>query len=175
MGTLMKVILVSGIHGVGKSTLCRTISERFGWPHYSCSKIIKENSEYKESSKKVDSTEKNQMALIQGLRKIKDDIILLDGHFCLLSTSDEVINLDFCVFNSISPELIVNVTCNEEVIYNRLLRRDGEKIPYAIIKDLQKSERNQAIKFSEYNNIRLIDYVSPNDVSPLMGYLHSIF
>lgn len=35
------IIFIAGIHGVGKSTLCKKLSSRYNIEHYSASELIK--------------------------------------------------------------------------------------------------------------------------------------
>ena len=51
---------IGGIHGVGKTTFCKLLTERIGYLHYSASSLIKE---YKnlEKDKKVDKVNENHI------------------------------------------------------------------------------------------------------------------
>ena len=172
---MSKILFVSGVHGVGKSTLCKEISARFGWSHYACSDLIKQNSSYVESSKQVSSAKKNQEALLHGLRLIDDNVILLDGHFCLLSSDSSIIKLDTSVFDSISPIGIINVTCNENMIFERLMNRDGKGVGLEVLKILQASESSQAYQYSEKSKIPLLKYNSPDLTENLLLSLDEFY
>lgn len=168
---MAKIIFVSGIHGVGKSTLCNELSKLFGWPHFSCSELIKQNSTYVERSKLVNNINKNQEALLYGISQIKDEIILLDGHFCLLDNQKNIMKLDMEIFKSFNPITVLNVTCNENIILKRLYERDRVVFPYEILLEMQNKERTQAKVFCRMNNCKLLTYNSPNPTSKLIQEL----
>ncbi|WP_428845560.1 ATP-binding protein [Enterovibrio norvegicus] len=109
---------------LGKTTLCNDLSIKFGLNHYSSSSLIKQYSDYEETSKKVSSPEKNQTALLKAIRDIKEDTILLDGHFVLIGKDLNPVPIDFEIFDAISPLAIINITCDEGVIYERINNRD---------------------------------------------------
>ncbi|ERB66337.1 AAA family ATPase [Vibrio coralliilyticus OCN008] len=164
-----KIIFVAGVHGVGKSTLCRKLSEKFGWPHYSCSDLIKENSDYVESSKFVSTADKNQQALLMGLSKLTEEVVLLDGHFCLLDNDQQVIELSFEVFDAISPSAILLATCDEETIHQRLKLRGGHVLARGKIAELQQHEVERSKRYSSNTtSCRLLEYRSPESIDGLI-------
>ncbi|MBF4434819.1 AAA family ATPase [Vibrio anguillarum] len=171
---MAKIVFVSGIHGVGKSTLCSKLFDEFGWRHYSCSDLIKQNSDYIESSKLVVNADKNQEALLRGVSLIEDDTILLDGHFCLLGKELDIIELDMAVFESLSPSIVINVTCDENIILERLKARDGKTIPHGVLVDLQSRELLQAKAFCAKSGYPLINYNSPDSIEKLVFTLRGV-
>lgn len=168
---MKEIYFVSGIHGVGKGTLCNRLNSELGIPTYSCSDLIKKNSEYVEASKLVTSAERNQEALIRGLRKIEEDKILLDGHFCLMGKEDNIIVLDYEVFDTIAPVAIINITCEPAVVYERLLKRDGEAINVSMLDLLQSKETTRAKEYCKANSIGLFNYQSATSIEILLKIL----
>ncbi|ELY1988022.1 AAA family ATPase [Vibrio harveyi] len=165
---MSKLIFISGVHGVGKSTLCKRLNEYVDIPSYSCSDIIKANSEYVEISKVVDKAEANQIALLNGLATLRDNSILLDGHFCLIGKDSKIIELEFSVFEKIAPALIINVIAEPEEIHRRLISRDGDAMAISLIESLQKQETSNAHTFGRARGISVVDYVSGTDVATLL-------
>lgn len=165
---MSKLIFISGVHGVGKSTLCNKLHEFVDIPARSCSDIIKANSEYIETSKVVDKAEANQRALISGLGEFRGHSLLLDGHFCLVGREEEIIELDFNVFDEIAPSLIINITTDPEEIHRRMMGRDGSSIALSLIERLQKQETQNAHEFGRLRGVPVFDYESGNDVSELV-------
>lgn len=163
-----RLVFISGVHGVGKSTLCNKLNEYVDIPSYSCSDIIKSNSEYVETSKVVDKAEANQIALINGLSALRNSSILLDGHFCLVGKDSQIIELDFSVFEQIAPALIINVIAEPREIHRRLVSRDGDAMALSLIESLQKQETSNAHAFGKSCGIPVVDYVSGTDVSNLL-------
>ncbi|OEE79210.1 ATP-binding protein [Vibrio genomosp. F6] len=170
---MKKIYFVSGIHGVGKGTLCRQLNSELGFSIYSCSDLIKENSEYIEDSKIVTSAERNQRALIRGLQNISENEILLDGHFCLMGKEESIITLDDSVFDIISPTAVICLRCDPIVVYERLSKRDGTAIPVGLLEKLQLAETNRAFDYCNSRSLDLYIYESPASVEPLLKELKS--
>lgn len=168
---MRKIIFVSGGHGVGKGTLCKQLQSHYNCRIYSCSDLIKKYSNYVEAGKEVSSAERNQLALQSALRDLPNENILLDGHFCLLSTEGGVIELNDDVFDAINPEKIINVICDEQIIYQRLLERDGKAIDIQTLKLLQESEYNRALIYSGKKGTPIYTIVSGDDLSELLKWL----
>ncbi|HCH5317009.1 ATP-binding protein [Vibrio gangliei] len=168
---MSKIIFVSGIHGVGKGTLCRSLKELVGYPIYACSDLIKQNSSYIESGKVVSNAEKNQLALLSGLNKITEEVILLDGHFCLVGKDEQVIELGYETFDAIKPAKIVNVTCDETIVNERLKARDGDALSVETLRTLQVAECNRAQDFASSRSIPLINFESGSDVNELLSWI----
>ncbi|MBU2896779.1 ATP-binding protein [Vibrio hepatarius] len=166
-----KLVFISGVHGVGKSTLCSQINSFVDIRSYSCSDIIKANSAYVETSKVVDKAEANQRALLEGISKLDDENILLDGHFCLVGKNETIIELDYQVFQDIKPDVVINVFSDAQEIHRRLVSRDGDCISLELIDKLQKQESHNAHEFCSKNGVRIVDYKSGDDVSTLLRAL----
>ena len=95
------IIFVGGIHGVGKSTLCKKACELIGIKYLSASSVLnwaKVNNNQK--SKKVQDITQTQDLLINGLKKFITDekVYLLDGHFCLLNKRSEICKIPVGTF-----------------------------------------------------------------------------
>ncbi len=166
-----KLVFISGVHGVGKSTLCGKINDALYIKVKSCSDIIKDNSVYIENSKVVDKAEANQNALIFGLTEFRNNPLLLDGHFCLIGQNEEIIELDFKIFDQISPTLIINITASAKVIYRRMMERDGSTFPLSLIDDLQIQETKNSHEFGKLRGIPVVNYESGSDVSKLVNII----
>ena len=128
---------VVGIHGVGKSSLCKKIAEHYSYTHVIASDLIK-NVKYQQS-KQVSKPDENQKVLIEELRKLSGNIIL-DGHICLLTKEDKMVPIKYEFIELINPSSIICLFDNPENIYQRLLERDGKNYPLELIKSLQELE-----------------------------------
>jgi len=168
---LKNIIFVSGIHGVGKGTLCKKLNREIGFEHYSCSEIIKENSSYQENSKLVSDAEANQRALIKGIIKIEATNIFLDGHFCLLTKDLSIIEIDDSIFTSINPSKIINISCDEQEIANRLYKRDGHSLPFKILQEMQNLEILKAEKLAVDLSIPIYKFQSGENIQELIRWL----
>jgi adenylate kinase len=168
---MKEIYFISGIHGVGKGTLCRQLNAELGIPIYSCSDLIKQNSEYIEVGKVVAAAERNQEALIQGLSKIHEKRLLLDGHFCLIGKEQSIIELDDNVFDAIAPVAVINVICEPEIIHERLLKRDGTAISADVLELFQLKETARAEEYCKKNSISLFNYHSSKPIEQLLKTL----
>ncbi|MBY8290996.1 AAA family ATPase [Vibrio fluvialis] len=167
----MKIIFVSGIHGVGKGTLCKSLKESLNYPTYSCSDLIKLNSEYIEMGKAVSNAEKNQIALLTGLEKIKEDVIILDGHFCLVGREGQIIELGFETFDAIRPQKIINVTCDVAVVHQRLMDRDGTSLDMSVLQKLQQRESERTKEFAQTRLIPIKTFDSGTEYNQLADWI----
>lgn len=168
---MTKIIFISGMHGVGKGVLCQSLQQILGYPAYSCSDLIKKYSTYIEVDKAVEDAEKNQLSLLIGLREIKNECILLDGHFCLVGRDGDIIELGYETFDAIAPCKIVNVTCDEDVVYQRLKSRDGASLGIDVLKKLQAAELRRTIEYSGTRKVPFVSYESGNDTDELIEWL----
>lgn len=157
---MKKIIFVSGIHGVGKSTFCAELRKHLPLKHYSCSTLIKENSDYIEHSKKVSGADKNQAVLLNALEKAEEPAFLLDGHFCLIGKDEQLIELEDEIFYQVKPAAIVNVTCPVEIVHQRLSSRDSKTFSIELLAELQTREAQKAEKISTYLDIPLFIHQS---------------
>ena len=82
----MGTIFVAGIYGVGKSTLCDTLSKELKIPAYSAGDLISSvNGERYGANKAVTDKISNQVILSMQVQKLLEVTpqILLAGHFCI--------------------------------------------------------------------------------------------
>lgn len=78
------VIFVSGVYGVGKTTICNLLSNELSIPSFSSSELIsKHNGEEYGVNKFVEDKDKNQLILIKAVNEILEakPKFLLNGHF----------------------------------------------------------------------------------------------
>jgi len=140
----MNIIFVAGIHGVGKTTGCKAVSEEFGIPHFSASQIIKgeRSSAVDEKSKLVADVDENQRLLIRGVSRVLErGRFLLDGHFTMRRKSDggiEAIHVD--VFRELNIGGVVLYTDDPEEISRRMHARDGVLLPVEMLRSHQDVE-----------------------------------
>jgi adenylate kinase len=146
------VIFVGGIHGAGKSKICKDLSSILNFPFFSSSEIIKWNENNIDAANKyVNDISYTQTKLIEGLNEIKKhtNSFILDGHFCLFDKTGKPINIDFKIFNSISPNIIIVQTENIKTIQDRLLKRDNKKYDINTLKQMEIMELSNAKNVSE--------------------------
>lgn len=140
---MRKLVFVGGIHGVGKTTICRKFSNNYNLTYLSASEIIsKVKKEEFTKSKKIDNIDENQNLLIDALNEypLTDGWIILDGHFCLLDKNGVVKRIPNQTFVELSPKAIIVFTDNVEKISNRLKERDETAFDVHSLQKFQTEE-----------------------------------
>jgi adenylate kinase len=156
----MNTVFVAGIHAVGKSTVCKAVSDKFGVSHYTASQIIKEekSSAILANSKLVADVAENQWLLIQGvLKRLNEGHFLLDGHFTMRRKSDgeiETIHVD--VFRDLRIGGVVLFTDHPEEIVKRMHARDGVLHSVEMFHAHQVAEVTHAKYVAEILNLPIV-------------------
>ena len=103
---LDNIAFIGGIHGVGKSTICRHICDELKLEYLSASELIKWKDINEDAqNKKVNNIPVTQDLLILGLTNNiqKDKSYILDGHYCLLNEENEIVNISLDTFKLTNP------------------------------------------------------------------------
>jgi len=138
-----KIIFIAGVHGIGKSTLCKSVCSRFNVIHHSASELITKHSHIEfQSNARVQNIDRNQDALISAINKYLDTTkkYLLDGHFCLLDQDGEITKIPLSTFITMSPMAIFLLHDNPSNIHSRLRDRDREEWDLDLLSSLQEQE-----------------------------------
>ena len=104
------VIFVSGVYGVGKSTLCNVLGDSLNIPFFSSSDLISEkNGEEYGANKSVKNKESNQYLLIKALEEKMKCFpkILLAGHFCIFDGNNNIDLLPEFVYKELHLSKII--------------------------------------------------------------------
>ncbi len=152
-----EIIFISGVHGVGKSSLCSRINQKFGLPFYSASSLIREVKKSEvDVNKQVVDAENNQDYLIMALDNLnpQSEKILLDGHFCL-NDSDGFFDINIKTFQAMRLRSILVLHDIAEKIHQRLLKRDGKSLSAETIHSLQTRELELAKFTANELNVKL--------------------
>ncbi|MEW8974415.1 MAG: ATP-binding protein [Tissierellaceae bacterium] len=146
-----QIIFVSGIHGVGKTTLCNTISEQIGINSYSSSNLIREFKELSSNKKTVDNVNKNQDILLESIRlNIEEEReYILDGHFILIDENYELKELPLSTFRDMNIKAIIILYEDVDIILERLSSRDEVSYTKDFIEDFQRKEIERGIEVAK--------------------------
>ena len=144
---LNNIAFIGGIHGVGKSTICKQICDEIKLEYLSASELLK----WKEinedfPNKKVKSIPATQDRLIVGLKNTiqKNKSYLLDGHYCLLNSQNEIVNVPIETFKQIKPVSLNLILGDVIEIKSRLEKRDNRPYDQDILERMQDNELNYA-------------------------------
>lgn len=176
----MGVIFVAGVYGVGKSTLCKALSQILKLPFYSASDLIsKVNREKYGTNKAVKDKFYNQEILINEINKKlnKYPTILLAGHFCIFDKDNSVDILPKNVFKEMQIEQILLLETDvDRIIYN-LKKRDGKQYTSTQILRLIKEEKIMAERVAKENecllHIHKMEF-NENDLDMCVSILNGI-
>lgn len=170
-----KIIFIAGSYGVGKTTICNQLANTLKIPSYSASDLIsKQNKELYGKNKYVKDSNLNQNILIKQVSQIKDEIFLLNGHFCLKAPNDNIILLEKGIFKQLSLSAVILIESSPELVLQNLYIRDQEIYNIEFINKLLSSEKKQAIDVSEAYNIPLYVYEMKYDGEDLKKVLSII-
>ena len=157
----MGVIFVAGVYGVGKSTLCKQLSEVTQIPCYSASDLIsKVSGEQYGANKAVANKFNNQDILaIEVHKQLKiQPRLLLAGHFCIFTKNNEVDYLPESVYHCLSIEKVLLLEANTEIILKNLSLRDKREYTYEQLFKLQQAERIVANAFTARTGCDFFSY-----------------
>lgn len=163
-----KIIFVGGIHGVGKSTLCKESATSKKIQYVSASDIIRQYKTIQLKDKSVQKCQinKNQDLLLHGIKLIKMDntILLLDGHFILFDEDNIPSKIPIDTFKKIQPACIIIIVDDPKKIAFRLLERDKKKYSIELLNKMQDDELRYASDIANTLNIP-ISKVNFNDTN----------
>lgn len=136
------IVLITGIHGVGKSSLLgyikKTNPEIRG---VTASELI----EWGKQSKEVENVQKNQIVFVAKFDEIiansnNDDIVVVDGHLAIQNFDGEIEYVGDQVLKRIRPDLIILVTSDKNIVERNLFKRDGSETMLTDIELMQNKE-----------------------------------
>lgn len=154
----MGTIFVAGSYGVGKSTLCTSLSKALTMPAYSAGDLISNvNGEQYGANKVVKDKDANQDILAFEIEKKLEQYpqILLAGHFCIFDKLNCVEKLPHSVFKKISIEQILLLEADPACILTNLSIRDKKQYELRQIELLLEEERRAAEEISKKCSCRL--------------------
>lgn len=144
------MILVCGVHGVGKTAYCEQLSKQLKIPAYSASQLISMCMARTDVDKRVMDIGRNQQILleeVQKLRQVQEDMIL-DGHLCLFNQSGAIERIPVEIFQTLQVQRIDVIVDQPRRIAKRLQQRDQSVWPVSRISAFQQEEVRYARELS---------------------------
>lgn len=139
------ILLIGGIHGVGKTFFCTSIQKKLSINIYSASDLIaKEKNTVFKKDKLIKNIADNQNFLYLAVQKLADSKLILDGHFSLLNKNQEVEKIPFEIFKELPISFITVIEADPCVIKDRLEKRDRRKWDVILLDKFQKVEISYA-------------------------------
>ena len=164
--TPSSLIFVGGIHGVGKTTICKKVFAPLGYRCITASSLISAYGLSSDKKKRVDNVSDNQRAIIEQLaiENKKYCRLLLDGHYTLINSQGQIEPINLSIFQKMNPSQLMLIKGEPMETARRLTIRDGKKWNQAFIKAFQKAEEKHARYVSNVIGIPL--QIFDNVVSP---------
>lgn len=171
MNSAPKVIFFSGVHGAGKGWLINEVKKQLPLSHYSASELIKQEKQIEvDTDKIVIDADENQDILLNALGKLDgENIILLDGHFCLRNAVG-FYEVPQRTFEQIELLAVVLVKETASVIQERLANRDGLILSLEDVEKFQDAEIRRAQFLKQTLAFPMISVVS-NEVARVTSAL----
>lgn len=136
------LVFVAGIHGVGKSTYCKKLSNQIGYTYFSCSDLIRKFTDI-EIGNKITSNINSNQSILKGAIDLyldKDLSYILDGHFCLLNNNYDIERIGFDTFKEINMTRIIILDTEIDIIYKNLKSRDNIIYDKKLLLDFKNEE-----------------------------------
>ena len=170
------ISFIGGIHGVGKSTICKKICADLNIQYLSASEVLKwEELNEDHKNKKVENISLTQNRLIDNLIKLvnPNKYYLLDGHYCLLDKENNVKEISFETFKLINPISLHIITGDVSEIKSRLEDRDTRLYEYSLLENMQKIELKYAHTLAGKLNVTLSIGTAQN-ITMVLNSLRSV-
>lgn len=167
------IAFIGGIHGVGKSTICRKICDEVTLEYLSASDLIKWKDINEDiQNKKVWDISLTQDRLVVGLenRIQKKKYYLLDGHYCLINSENKIVNIPLDTFKLINPFSLSIIIGDIIEIKNRLEKRDNFQYDQELLTEMQESELDYAKYLSKALGI-VLSIGNQDDYSDILSSL----
>lgn len=174
---MRKILMLGGIHGVGKSSLCKRIKEACKYEVYSASQLMRDYHQNKvDDKKRVEDVKLNQNILLSAIDTYVPEgaRMILDGHFCLLNTNNDVSEIPLETFQSIGVKGIIVLTDNVDIIINRLSARDGTQYSSDFVNDFQDKEVNYARLIAGKLDVELLVCKNPANDNEVISFINKI-
>jgi len=169
------ISFIGGIHGVGKSTICKDLCSQLDIQYLSASEVLKwVEINVDAKNKKVEDISLTQDRLINGLLNTvkKGGLYLLDGHYCLFNKTENVMRVPIATFEAINPVSLHLITGDVDTIKSRIEQRDSRNYSYEALQNMQEQEIAYAKELSIKLNVKL-SIGSEKDYSEIYSSLKS--
>lgn len=156
-GNFKNLVFIGGVHGVGKSTTCKSICALTGYEYLSASELIKWSeisTQHNKLVKDINDTQ-DRLTTALGNHVNASSYYILDGHYCLLNNEGVVTSIPFNTFVKISPIGLGIVVDDIVKIKNRLEERDKRHYDIKTLEKMQKNELDYATFVSTRLQLRL--------------------
>ena len=174
----MGVCFISGVYGVGKSTIAHELASVLHIPSFACSELISHvNGEDYSVTKTVSNKEKNQDILASQVSQLlmTHSKMILTGHFCIVNKENSVDILPANIFDKLHLDRIILLDASSDKILENLKSRDCRNYPEDTIEAIRRQERTSAQETAARLSCPLIIHqmqYNGQDLESLLNALH---
>lgn len=167
------MIFLAGVHGVGKTTLCKEIENTLNVPCYTASALIERFSDVKmNADKRVESIADNQQILLRAVQCLQSGHeFILEGHLCLLNGEAQVQRIGLKIFTELAPTAIFILIADEKEICRRNHEKSGILEDRSFIRYFQEQEIAFGKELAEKLGIPVREINAENGVSTIAEFL----
>lgn len=152
------MIIVCGIHGVGKDYYCNNLKLKEGVNNYTASQLINQSIPLRQNqTKRIDQIEDRQYALLKAVNQIstQEKDFILNAHLSLINEKGEIERISLSVFQSMPITEIHLVECSAAEIKKRIYNRNAILWDEGFIRVFMEEEKNCAIELSKILKVPL--------------------
>lgn len=158
-GNTLKTIILSGVHGVGKSFfLSKMENDIQDYKIYSASQLIGKYCSASDAGyKRVSNVDSNQSTLIKAIReeqKHNVNDMIIDGHICLFNKQGVIERIPTYFFTETKISGIILLQDKVEIISDRIKKRDNREIKPDVIEKMQNEEQQYAVELQNMYGIK---------------------
>ena len=173
------MIMITGVHGVGKSYFCKQIIDTLHIKMYTASELIAKEKQISFGSDKLVQGKTildNQQYLLLAVNKLKSESqqFILDGHFCLLNSYEKVERIPAETFIALAPDGIIVLTEKPQIIVERRKSRDGVNVSINSIEEFQNEELIYATEVAKIISAKLFISRGKEDRSKAIDFIKSM-
>ncbi len=169
---------MGGIHGVGKTTLCKKLTKHLNINHYSASQLIKmlRNENDDNRNKGVKNISGNQDLLLTAISRYINKSItsILDGHFCLLNANHEIKRIPKETFSDISPVAIILLHDTIANIEHKISQRDAITYEANLLSSFQENEIQHSSEIAKGLEIPYLLLDVSDNIDELKNFITSL-
>lgn len=156
---MKEIFFFVGVHGVGKGTFINQLKNYLDIEHYTASEIIEREKNIKFSiDKEVEDIDGNQNYLLNGIKKIRYNNFILDGHFTLRNKNTrEITPINIQDISQLGITKIILLKREPATIYEFKMKRDNASLNIDEITDHQFKEIEVARQYASQLNIPLLE------------------
>jgi adenylate kinase len=147
----MQIIFATGIHGIGKTTLCSALSNLLQIPHVTASTLIKEARGLSESPEKLNSeVEENALHFKRAAQKLSPvhECVIIDGHTVLLTEAGMFHRVSRVIFEELPITCFLILYNEVGLVHSRLASTGVSALSKQSLAEFQNEELLYALSLA---------------------------